>query len=130
MRNCSYAILMLLGTLLVSACDRNGETLAEINGEPVTASEFDAYLEFKRLPAETEERRAALLDQYVERAALAHAVEAAIDSSDVIDRDLLEAELAEFRKEMLISRYFEKFLADKVTDQAVTNYYNAHPDQF
>jgi len=125
-----YIAFVIVGTVLLAGCERNGETLAKIDGDPVTRAEFDAYLEFKRLPAENEERRARLLEQYVERAALAAAVEEAIEDSDTIDRDLLEAELAEFRKEMLISRYFDRYLADKVTDDAVANYYNANAEEF
>lgn len=122
--------VVLLAGALVTACSRQDETLAEINGDAVTRAEFDAYLKFKRLAADTDERRAKLLDQYVERAALTAAIEEAIADKDVIDRDLLDAELAEFRKEMLISRYFDRYLAETVTDEAVTNYYNAHPEQF
>lgn len=122
--------LLLLATAVASGCSKQDEALAEINGEPVTRAEFDAYLAFKRLPAEDEERRARLLEQYIERTALAEAVEAAIDESEGMDRALLEAELAEFRKEMLISRYFDRFLADKVSDDAVANYYNTHADEF
>lgn len=55
---------------------------------------------------------------------------AVINKSDVLDTGLIAAELNEFRKEMLISRYFEKFLQDKVTDQAVQNYYAAHANEY
>lgn len=129
MRKILSMFLIIAAVLFVAACERS-EKLAEVNGEAVTQAEFDAYLKFKRLPAEDSERRTALLDQYLERKALADVVEDAIEGSEAIDGALLEAELAEFRKEMLISRYFEQFLAGKVTDDAVANYYNAHPDQF
>ncbi len=62
----------------------------------------------------------------MERKALA----SAIGKENLPDKDLVQAELNEFRKEMLISRYFEKFLREKVTDQAVQNYYNTHAAEY
>jgi peptidyl-prolyl cis-trans isomerase C len=129
MRKNSPLILLLTLSLLALAlagCG-NGESdqspqLAVVNDQPITKAEFAAYLKFKRAPAGDEKRRQMLLEQYLEREALA----AAIEKAGLLDRELIEAELNEFRKEMLISRYFEKFLNDKVTDQAVQNYYNTH----
>jgi peptidyl-prolyl cis-trans isomerase C len=128
-RNLQWILAGMLA-ICMAGCEPGGDTLAEVNGQSVTKREFDTYLKFKRLNAEDENRRAALLDQYLERAALASAIEDAIEESETIDAALLEAELAEFRKEMLISRYFEQYLADKVSDEAVANYYNGHPDEF
>ena len=53
-----------------------------------------------------------------------------ITGEELLDNELVQAELNEFRKEMLISRYFEKFLKEKVTDQAVRNYYNTHAGDY
>lgn len=122
--------LTIPAVVALSACEKAGDTVAKIGNESVTQEEFDAYLKFKRLNANDEKRREALLEQYLERAALAEAVDAALEDSDAVDRSLLEAELAEFRKEMLISRYFEHYLADKVSDDAVRNYYNANAKEF
>jgi len=129
MRKLFHLFFLLTLTLLVVAlagCG-NGKSeqpaqLAVINDNPITQAEFAAYLKFKRAPADDQKRRQMLLDQYLEREALASAIEKA----QLLDRELIAAELNEFRKEMLISRYFEKFLKDKVTEQAVQNYYNTH----
>lgn len=96
--------------------------VAMVNDQVVTKAQFEAYLKFKRVPGNDERRRERLLDQYVEREALA----AAVEGETLLDRELIRAELNEFRKEMLISRYFEKFLKERVTDQGVQNYYNTH----
>ncbi|MCP4352879.1 MAG: peptidylprolyl isomerase [Desulfobacterales bacterium] len=100
--------------------------LAYVGERPVTEALFDAYLKFRRVPAQDEKRRKALLEQYIEREALASAIE----SENLLDKDLMQAELNEFRKEMLISRYFEKYLAEKVTDSAVQNYYSTHAEEY
>lgn len=119
-----YIIILLL-IIGISGCGQKEEKLATVDGKAITQAEFDAYLKFKRLNAKDEKRREALLDQYLERAALA----AAIDKSDLLDKGLIQAELEEFRKQMLVSRYFEQFLRDKVGEDAVRNYYNTHaPD--
>jgi len=129
MRKSFYLSFLLTLSLLVlglAGCGNgNGEKLpqvAMIDDQPVTEAEFAAYLKFKRVPDGDEKRRQTLLKQYLEREALA----AAIEKAALLDQELIAAELNEFRKEMLISRYFEKFLKDRVTEQAIQNYYNTH----
>jgi peptidyl-prolyl cis-trans isomerase C len=107
--------------LLMSACD-SGEKLADVGDKRITKEQFEAYLKLKRLDANDEQQRQVMLDQYLEREALA----VVIEDQELLDSEMTAAELNEFRKEMLISRYFEKFLADRVGDDAVTNYYNTH----
>jgi peptidyl-prolyl cis-trans isomerase C len=116
-----YMMILLL-IIGISGCGPKDEKLAVVGGKAITGTEFDAYLKFKRLNAQDDKRRHALLDQYLDRAALA----AAIEKTDAMDPALIKTELEEFRKEMLISRYFEKYLKDKVGEDAVQNYYNTH----
>lgn len=104
----------------------NENVIATVNGKTISNEQFADFLEFKRVPAEDESRKARLLDQYLEREALA----AVIEKQDLLDNGLIEAELNEFRKEMLISRYFEKYLSEQVTDQAVRNYYNTRASEY
>jgi peptidyl-prolyl cis-trans isomerase C len=115
-------LLILLLVLGVSSCSKNETSLAEVDGKSITQAQFNAYLKFKRLDGKDDARRVKLLDQYLERAALA----AAIEKTDVLDTALIGAELEEFRKQMLISRYFEKYLNDAVSEDAVKNYYTTH----
>jgi len=131
MRKCYLLILLLTLALLALGwvgCGKEDTApkLATVDGTPIAKAEFEAYLKFKRLPAGDEKRKQVLLDQYVERAALA----AAIEKAAVLDTELIQAELNEFRKEMLISRYFEKYLKDTVTEQAIQNYYNTHAGDY
>jgi peptidyl-prolyl cis-trans isomerase C len=114
----------IVSMMVLSACNRTNESpaLASVDGKTITKNEFEAYLKFKRLPASDEKRKANLLDQYLEKEALA----AVIEKEAALDKDLIRVELNEFRKEMLISRYFETFLKDKVNDQEIENYYNTH----
>jgi peptidyl-prolyl cis-trans isomerase C len=118
-----YLLIVLLA-VSVMACQKSDQAgdLAKVNDKSITQDQFDAYLKFKRVANQDQERRERLLDQYLEREALADVIE----NEKLLDQALIQAELNEFRKEMLISRYFEKFLKDKVTPQAVQNYYNTH----
>jgi peptidyl-prolyl cis-trans isomerase C len=64
--------------------------------------------------------------QYLQREALA----AAIEKTDLLDKAQVKAEVNEFRKEVLISRYFDRFLKEQLSDEAVEKYYKAHPEEF
>ena len=122
-----YTYVCLLTVLAVlSACGKGGKEIAEVNGKSITQEQFDAYIKFKRLAANNDKAREKLLDQYLEREALA----AVIEKSDKLDQALIEAELNEFKKEMLISRYFETYLKDQVSDEAVKNYYASNADKY
>src|SRR5690606_40784013 len=92
----------------------------------IQQKEVDAYLRFKRVPAEDTARADRLQEDYLERKALA----AAVVKSPYIEADLVAAEVEDFRLQMLMSRYFENYLNDVVNDQAVENYYNSHPEEF
>lgn len=106
--------------------EKKVETVGSVDGRAVTKAEFDAFLKFKRYRDDNPAKRDRMLEGYLERAALA----AAIEKEEFLDKDLMEAELNEFKKEMLISRYFEKFLKDTVDEDAVRNYYNTHASDY
>jgi len=101
---------------------KTAAALATVNGQSIPAEAFDGYLKLKRLAVADDKQRQSLLDQYLEREALA----GTIAKQGRLDNALTESELNEFRKEMLISRYFEQYLNEQVTDEAVHNYYQAH----
>lgn len=121
MKRFTFALVVFSGLVLFS-CGNDSIDLAEVDGKSISKDLFSSYLKFKRIPTSDEQKTARLLDSYIEREALSTAVE----KSELLDEDLIETELNEFRKEMLISRYFEKYLRDTVTDQAVKNYYDTH----
>jgi peptidyl-prolyl cis-trans isomerase C len=119
-----YLIVFLL-VFTLAGCSKE-EKIASVDGRAVSQTAFEAFLKFKRHRVEDDKRRAALLDQYLEREALA----AAIEKASLLDKALIDAELNEFRKEMLISRYFETYLKDKVGQDAVRNYYATHAGDY
>jgi len=120
------ALWMALGLAVALSGCGSADTVATVGGEAISKEQFEAYLKFKRVPENDSARRAAALREYTERAALAKAIE----DSGLLEKELTAAELEEFRKEMLISRYFQKFLDERVSDQAVESYYAQNADQF
>lgn len=120
------ALAASLLAVLLAGCDSSGDSIAEVNGKPVTQERFDAYLKFKRVPTQNNQWVSRELDEYLEREGLAGQIE----EQGLLPAEQIDTEVAEFRKQMLISRYFEEFLRERVTDEAVRNFYATNPDQF
>lgn len=125
----NYLASAVVFVAVIAGCSNEksqDNVLATIGNEAITQSQFDAYLKFKNVPAGDEARHKKELENYLQREALA----AAIAQQGQMDEAQIEAEVREFRKQALLSRYFDKYLADQVTEQAIKNYYNAHIEEF
>jgi peptidyl-prolyl cis-trans isomerase C len=136
------ALLLCLAPLALASCGEppappspgaattapavQSEGLARIAGQPVTEADFDAYLRLKRIPAQDPNKRERALDDYLERESMARAILA----QGLLDEADTAAELAEFRRQMLLSRYFEQYLERQVSDQSVGNYYAANRERY
>lgn len=125
MKRCLIVVVLLLVQVFLG-CSGGSDYLAKVNDNIISTDDFASYLKFKRIPDTDEQKKARILDSYLEREALSVAVE----KSDLLDDALIETEINEFRKEMLISRYFETYLRETVTDQAVKNYYDTHVTEY
>jgi peptidyl-prolyl cis-trans isomerase C len=126
MRITIIALSLAVLALGPTGCRGKSDTVAKINGVSISRAQFDSYLRFKRLSPKDAQARDRALDDYLQRKALASAIE----KQKTLDKGLIDAELEQFRNEMLISRYFERFLDSKVNDQAVKNYYESHKKEF
>ena len=120
-----YSVIALILTILFTGCS-NEEIVGEVNGRNITVAEFERYLKLKNIPADDEKRVETVLKDFMQREALA----SGIAESQRIDSALIDAEVNEFRKQVLISRYFEDYLNEKVSEDATRNYYNTHKDEF
>lgn len=119
-------LAVMAGFFLITACGGSSNDFAKVNGEKISQEQFNAYLKFKRIPEKDKERVSQMADEYLEREALASVIE----SEESLDTPVIKAELNELKKEMLISRYFEKYLSEAVTEQAVKNYYATHAEEY
>lgn len=117
---------VMVALVMLNACSNSDNIIAHVNGEPVYASEFQAYLKLKRIPLDDEKKIARHKVDYLEREALASMIE----QGDYVSKEMAKAEVNEFRKQMLISRHFETYLAEKVSDEAISNYYAANKNEF
>ncbi len=113
-------------TLALTGCDTAGPSVAQVNGKAVSEAQFAQYLALKRIDSEDEKRRNAALDEYLQREALA----GVIMQQPTLDEAAIAAEVSEFRKELLINRYFDEYLSDRVSDDAVRNYYTSHAAEY
>ena len=122
-RNRIQMIKKLIGVLVVAlgvvGCNQK-ENAGNVVGDDVDQqSEFKSYLKIKRISADDQSRYDRLFSEYQRRSDLANA----IYDTNQLDGDLINAEVEEFRKELLISRYFEEYLSNAVTDEGIRNYY-------
>ena len=131
-----YPIAALSCALIVSGCNEEaqteakadvlGDAIAQVNERVISRDAFEAYLKVKRIAGDDEKRRERELNNYLQREALSDV----ILQQKLLAKADIEAEVAEFRKQMVISRYFEHYLKDKVTEQAIRNFYAANPERF
>lgn len=110
--------IAISSALLLGACNSDSPSSDQAS--------FEAYLKSKRVSLEDTARVDRLRAEYNRRAALA----TAIYDSGQLDKVQIDAELEEFRKELLISRYFEEYLNEAVTDQGIQNFYGENIEQY
>lgn len=118
--------LGLSGCSTENSSSESSHAVAKVNGNEIAQSRFQAYLKFKRVPEKDAKAVARALDEFLEREGLADVIQ----KQNLLDAARIETEVNEFRKQMLISRYFEKFLKENVTETAIRNFYAEHADRF
>lgn len=121
--------LLLIFLFGLTACHKSSpgdQPVAKVGDRTITGAQLSAYFKLKRISEDDKSRRARMRDEYLQREALADVIE----QQDALDKQATAAELREFQKEMLISRYFEKFLDDKSSEKAIENYYTTHGSEF
>lgn len=119
------AVTLLMSLFILAACS-SGEDVATINGNNISKRQFQAYLDFKRIQVRDDKHRETLLDQFLEREALSQVIK----KQKGFDKLAAQAELDEFERQMNISRYFDGYLRDAVTEDKIKNYYVANEKDF
>jgi peptidyl-prolyl cis-trans isomerase C len=127
MVNKLVTICLLAALTACSGSKQSGEVIAKVNGVDITAQQFQAYLDFKRIKVKDEAHRELLLDQYLERQGLSLLLQ---QKQDAEARLLAQAELEDFQRQMTISRYFERYLKEAVNDEKIRNYYLSNPQKY
>lgn len=90
------------------------------------AGEFEDFLQVKRIGASNPEILQVLQERFSQQVKLADAIE----QQNVLDSGLINAEVNMYRKQLLIERYFERYLQQVVTNESVEQYYKNNPSEF
>lgn len=112
-------VTAIIASIFLVACDSN-------TSNSFDKEKFEAYLKFKRIPLNDTSRYERLKEEYLRRAILT----SAIDKTKKLDNTQIDVEVEEFRKQLVISRYFDEYLADAVSDQGVQNFYSQNIDNY
>ncbi len=118
-------LIVISISFLLNACS-NEEMVGEVNGRDITRADFKRYLAHKNIPEKDTKRVELILKDYMQREAYASSIE----NAEGFDSEMIEAEVNEFKKQLLISRYFDSHLNNVVSEEAIQNYYNTHADEF
>lgn len=120
-------VVSLIAAATLAACSRPPQgALANVSGQWVTAEQFDAYLDYKRIRPKDDAQRERVLDEYLNRVALAQV----IDKQELPNRARIDAELRDNRNEILLQRYLDAKLGESISDDAVRRYYDEHLADF
>lgn len=120
-------LLSVFFVITVGGCSSNkGEVVATVGKERIYKDEVLANMKVRRIEPNDSDLASRALDEYLQNEALAQAVA----NTNALDNQLVEAEVNEFRKQLLVNRYFEKFLNDKASEEAIRNYYNSHKEDY
>jgi parvulin-like peptidyl-prolyl isomerase len=112
--------------LALTACGRNSDVVAVVDGVEITQSQLTQYLQYKRVDQNNAAAVAAATQTLIKNTALV----AALQQQDDIDLAAIELELAELRKDLLLNQYLEQFLAKAVDETAMRNYYAENQAQY
>jgi peptidyl-prolyl cis-trans isomerase C len=129
----SYVLILLAPLMLLAACDKGSvpdaaepaESVATVNGKPVSKSEFDLYVaniarqSGREVP---QEQKSQLLDQFIGMRLAADAAE----KSGVTKDQKVEDQLALARLNVIVDAGLQKYLeAHPVTDEELKPEYDA-----
>jgi len=107
---------------MVAACS-DSDYLAKAGDHKITQQEFSAYLKMKGIKSGDD---AVVLKDLANRIALTDS----IGDQSLLDKNEIEAAVADYRRNLMISKYFDQYMASHVTDDAVKNYFSNHASDF
>lgn len=114
-------VISVLLSLSVVGCGESGY-VAKAGGESISKERFEQYLQVKGVKYSKLSEQAPVLKNFAQSVALEKAVEA----EGVVDMAMVDASVDDYRRNLLISQYFDQFVAERVTDDAVKNYFANH----
>jgi peptidyl-prolyl cis-trans isomerase C len=118
-------ILASLVLLTMAGCFDSSPSLSDDDLLGID-KEFADYLVARRITPRNDAHREQLLQEYRERAAIA----AQIETLDAANTALINAELNDIRRELMIRRYMEKYLQQALSDSKLKEYYQNNAELY
>lgn len=116
--------LLLAVVLILTGCSDN--YIAKVGDKKISEDEFESYLAAKNIRY----KDLSEMDKALESLASRVALEQAILEEGIPEKEKIEAEVEDFRRNLIINSYFERHISQRVTDEAVLNYFNNNAAEF
>lgn len=111
--------------LFISACS-DSDLVATFNSGDISKQNFAYYLDSKGVRNKSISNLKSVLEGYARREALT----AQILDSDELDIKAIEQQISDYRNQLVLNMYFDKFISERVTTDAVKNYYAANAAEY
>jgi len=111
--------------LAIMGCS-DSDTLAKVNGEKISKLDFQQYLEVKGVKTQSVSSQKTVLENYAHRMAMAKSIE----QQGIVDLASIEQKINDYRQQLLMNAYFDKYISENVDDVAIKNYYSSNAEQY
>lgn len=124
-RNTMKHLALTLLTLSIVGCS-DSDTLATVGSHTVDKNEFNTYMQAKGVKTKSVSSQKSMLENYVHRLAMTQAIE----GQGSLDTAKIDQQVSDYRQQLLMNAYFDKFIVNNVTEDAIKNYYSSHAAQY
>lgn len=111
--------------LCITACS-DSDLVAKFNSGDISKQSFAYYLDSKGVQNKSAGNLKTVLEGYARREALT----AQILDTDELDSKAIDQKINDYRNQLVLNQYFDKFISERVTTDAVKNYYAANAAQY
>lgn len=114
-------IFSLIG---LTACETGSDSSKSAKSDNGDA--FQSYLKLKNISPENKKRVKVEKQRFERRNKLV----SSILKEPMLDKAKIDVEVAEYKKQIVISRYYEEFLKGKVNEESIRNYYSSNAEKY
>lgn len=111
--------LVILLSLFVLSCGSK-------NSPSVEEDVFLAYAKYKGISKDNEKLYERARNEFLQKTQLSNTML----ETEVLDSTLIDAQVAAFKNQLVISSYFEQYLQKSVTPQSIKNFYTTNVDNY
>lgn len=118
-------ISIFVFALSIVGCSDNN-TLATVGSHQVTKTDFNTYMASKEISNTSLSSQKSVLENYVNRLSIVKSIE----KQGTLDTDKIDQQVNDYRQQLLMNAYFDQFISENVTEDAIKNYYSSNADQY